>query len=953
MDLSAQGHPDVGSQELLSVGASTAAALAEALDPGHVPLDDLADVIESFNAEEPGRALFRAGMDGTPLNVGVLHAFLVLYLRTWHEGGRFSLLNIVQLPPLVGEEAACERLSLAFEAAGELAALGSPGLHVDLAGLCERLDWLAGDSRAAGQDTNAAALWLPAAQLTPDATVGAGYAFLAGEAASRAGQPGILAAAASVRAIRLLRAAASAEPGADSRLSTVVVFDALDTALRHLAACEQPDEKVFAQLGLAFQAVPSVESLLPMMLAVFDTLRGVQEDQYPIELARPVWLHSLPELVEVLSRLGPALSAELARESLRGDDPDDSFAVASWATWSFDHPNYRRAVPHGFSMDRERDGDLARLVLRHESTHVLSMIGGLGVAIMALRAAVVELEFHLSAGYQRSLPQEFVNSGVAALGDPHPVAVRLAERQIELLGKVQVLQDIWNPWFEGIAVFGELSDDPTADDRDTIVGDLMTQLIDVGEEVGKGGEERRAAYARDRAESERSFADAQKRLGPERLQYYYWEMAGSKYVGGYLAVRSIVASWRAAGGPMSGHEAMRHLLHLTRFATMDWAVPDLGLPLGDFEAAATDAMLSWVRRLAAIDPADLRSSEQADRPFGWVDLRPVERATDAAAAGEQVDTLFQLRIDEALGPIGATARSSEVYFAQELLDSWVNVLTAMPVGRSTARFWLNRATGHLVYMVRVAEQRQDTGEPSYDLGTVPLEAETMAELDAAMVAHPFDRLTVIRFADLGQGISERQAGMNVIAFQLGGWIHVQPRGWRFGTDDVDRSFELSIRLRLVPPALVRMEAALLDAHAGAAGRTAAWLDRCIADGDGAGGELGAWYTEVAALAACVRDHDGSGRERIASRRLVELVVGDIQLAEAILDEGLRAFVRHDVPLRSAAYQVLHASGRAPAPATDLDLSADDPLRHLLTCGADGWDVVPMIMMRSDGHEEPR
>lgn len=221
--------------------------------------------------------------------------------------------------------------------------------------------------------------------------------------------------------------------------------------------------------------------------------------------------------------------------------------------------------------------------------------------------------------------------------------------------------------------------------------------------------------------------------------------------------------------------------------------------------------------------ADLRFGELSERPICWVDLRPVEHAWSPDAAADQVDAIFRRRIEEALRPLTAQGRPSDLYFAHELLDAWTNVLTVMPIGRATARFWLNRTSRHLVYTVRVAEPRHDTGEPSHDIGTVPLGPETMAQLEAAMVPHPFDRLTVVRLADLVEGLPGRQAGMNVIAFQLGEWIHVQPRGWRFGTDDVSPSLNFSIQLRLVPPAEVRMEAAVLDARGGAADRTAAWL----------------------------------------------------------------------------------------------------------------------------------
>lgn len=909
MDLTAQTFASER-EALLALGREAAAALAALLDPGGLSLDDLVNLVEELDAEQPAQALFDAMLHERPLPARQVMPFVLLYLRNWNRFGRSSLHNVWKPPPLTGDVADCEHVRTAFLAAADLAALGEPFFRSHrVPVLCERLDRLA----SAGPDREAAALWLPTAQLVTDGKQGAEYALRAAEAASRAGEPELLAVAASIRAIRLVAA------GAES----LTAFDAVDAALRHLAAGDPPNEGAFGQLGQAVGRNPIVQALLPMMLPIFARVQSRAESPHPIELVKPVWTRSLRFLIEELpSVMRPAIAAELARERLGDAGTDDSFALASWASWSFDHPYYRRAVPHGMSIERERDAELTWLVLRHESTHVLSMVGGLGIAVMAMRAAVAELELELWALNQRNTSEEFVAGGVAALGEPSPPTLALAAWQTDLLTKTRILQDLWNPWLEGIAIFSELADDPSADDDDTIVGELMTQLIDNRQNFAGAGE-RRAAFDAMRTAFEREFASIQDRLGPGRLQYYYWEEAGPKYVGGYLAVRSVVASWRATAGPMSGHAAMRSLLHLTRFATSDSAVPDLSLPPGEFAVAAMDAMLTWVRAVAGLDAAMLRFGEESAGPVRWVGLRPVASTGDPREADETAETLYRGRLEQALRPATEGGRHLKDYFANDLLTAWSGAVSMMPIGRATARFWLNRTTGHLVYVVRVAEHRRDTGEPSYDAGTVPLDEDTMAKFEAAMAARPFDRLTVYRFADLADTVPDRHAGTNLLAFRLGEWIHVQPAGWLSASRASAAAVD-AIRDRLAPPPPIRMEAALLDSRGGAAARTAAWL-----------GE----EHEVGAAAARVRDHDGTAQEREASRRLVELVVGDARLAERLLDEGLRALTRYEVPVRSAAYRVMHLSGRAPAPAGELDLESDHPLRKVLACGTGGWDVV--------------
>jgi hypothetical protein len=43
------------------------------------------------------------------------------------------------------------------------------------------------------------------------------------------------------------------------------------------------------------------------------------------------------------------------------------------------------------------------------------------------------------------------------------MALAEAEQAIEVERKIQILEDSWAPWFEGIAAFGELAADPTMD----------------------------------------------------------------------------------------------------------------------------------------------------------------------------------------------------------------------------------------------------------------------------------------------------------------------------------------------------------------------------------------------------------------------------------------------------------------------------------------------------------
>ena len=84
-------------------------------------------------------------------------------------------------------------------------------------------------------------------------------------------------------------------------------------------------------------------------------------------------------------------------------------------------------------------------------------------------------------------------------------------------------------------------------------------------------------------------------------------------MGGFLAVRSVIAAWRRSVGELSGHAAIRLLLHITRFGTYSLAVPDLSLDPDEFAVAAQNAMVAWVRRIAEL-PADESASSSAIPP---------------------------------------------------------------------------------------------------------------------------------------------------------------------------------------------------------------------------------------------------------------------------------------------------------------------------------------------------
>ena len=302
----------------------------------------------------------------------------------------------------------------------------------------------------------------------------------------------------------------------------IQVFDAMDSAMRHLTTIHPPDAELLDALALEVQEVPVKRLLARAMLPLFRAsgsaigrmLPPASDDEPPIELNRVIW-DSDPEARAKIARIFEVgVELELDRGGLE-QEPPDPIAHAEWSSWSFQHSGYRRAVPHGRSLERERDADDIFLVIHHEVTHVAAMAGGIGAAIMALRAAALELEGDLWSEYELIDSATFAIKGVTPLGPPTLGTLYWAAYQLDILAKMQTLQDVWNPWFEGLAVFAELCDNPTADDTSTTAADILVQLIDTRDEAGQTVTERRQALRDMRNRFEQRVVQTQRRSAGE------------------------------------------------------------------------------------------------------------------------------------------------------------------------------------------------------------------------------------------------------------------------------------------------------------------------------------------------------------------------------------------------------------------------------------------------------
>ncbi|MDQ1013542.1 hypothetical protein [Streptomyces afghaniensis] len=943
--------------------------VARALDSNETSAD-LLNVLDSFVLGRSVEVRLRhAVLEEDPLPSEVVRACLLRWLRIWEDGGRANVIKLDYLPILTGEESDIELVTATHACLRSLAA-ATGGHFTDLAleapGTLAHVAELVADRTALAVE-----LLLYAAQLELEPQAAAAYAAKGGRLASAAGEHRMLAQASCVRALALsgLGLTDHEAVGLPEGVSHLTVFDAVDAALRHLSEPGVYEEPAWKALTQVRRKSPFLDELDPCFVGARAAGNRTPERLAATQklLTQAIW--DLPSVDSLINAMGPLSIATSVEEARSQEEPVHSAATlhADWASWSFDHPAYQHAVPHGTSVLRERRADSVQLELQHEIQHILSMIGGVGLAVTALRAAVMELEIELWAMSEEKaedMPlEEMVHRAAAPLVRSNLATLVLAEQSAEFLAKMQILQDIWNSWFEGIAVFGELADSST-DQISSHMADILTQRVDVAPPEDRT--KVKAAFARARSEAEQRYTVALGRLGTTRLRGYL-DAYGPKYVAGYLTVRSVVSRWRRSCGSLSASQAQRLLLHLTRFSTLDEGVPNLSLPLAEFTQAAEEAMLRWVGGIAALDAESILFGGSTSAMFGWTNLRVDRR--DTTTEDSRFVQIFEERVRQALGslagakrvPAGpswaevqrswavdAAQRDRKLYLASTLLKAQLSQLSVLPLGQSSARFWLNRGTGHLVYVVRTTEERADNGRQSYDMAALPLKEDEFDRLLDAVARNPYDRMTIARFADLeppdlptNGAFPGRGYGRNVLAFRLGAWSYIQPRGWLFTSKAVDPSLAIAVQHRLTPTPILRMEARLLSAGGGAAKRTAEWT---ATPEEWAGMHevpVGQWVRQVYDLAVSVRDHSGEDVERQVAIRLLSTVVGDRELANRLVSRGIAALAPYDPAARDAIHQVLSASAQEPAVSAALDpYASDHPLRRVLEPQGERWDVRP-------------
>ena len=759
-------------------------------------------------------------------------------------------------------------------------------------------------------------------------------------------------------------------------------FDAFEAALAYMSGNQPGKHPMLELIGNWIDQKDYLRILKLTFLLIEDSPR-LSDPAMRAGIAAAVntiWSGTLPEWVKHLDYV-QGLSIETANARANLMPKVESSIRAVWNTWSIQHTRLRRAIPHGSSIKREKFLHDILLELSHEVTHVFSMFGFIGIALTAMRWALLEMEIdvwaRISYKYDQKLTAENFRVTPAPLQEADLLALGFTERGVELERKIQLVENTWAPWFEGVAVFGELTADPELDKEwQSPVAEVVNNLWDRSLATEAANEHTSVAevHARDRAESDALYAAAIRSRSEFRLRTYLTR-SREKYLAGYMAVRSVVAQWRKTlARPLRGDQAFRVLLHMTRFGDFA-AIPDMSLGLEDFEKEVVSRHLEWVRSMATVSKEDLekllkndQSPRDVRKPMRWVGGKLKTLAEEEQTDWQVVTALAEQCLSSLIGKHASVARvpdANEIcqavmeavaeglegkkqesrMFKPELAQQIFPRLVVLPLAQTASMFWLCEKDHTLACLICSRERDSESGTPSYDLLTYPLDEEQFVSLNAKVQKGGPRRMTVTRVIDLLDGFEDRYVGANFIVFQYEDWTLIQPRGVLFGLQKVNESLHDAIIDRLSPRTIIVDQEELTGESHPSVQRTISWIERndwtAVDTEQGWSTDIHAWAQRVHSVGKQVLSANTADVDK-TSHALLRFVFGDSELAKTIETDGFEALTNTDPPVLQDFLKALLKTATTPVideQFESMNQTITETLGPVFERTANGWDVV--------------
>lgn len=663
--------------------------------------------------------------------------------------------------------------------------------------------------------------------------------------------------------------------------------------------------------------------------------------------------------------------------------------TVEWTNWRFEHNAYRRAVPHSKSLLREKDFSSIVLDLVHEVTHVLSLIGGLGMAACMHRVAAFYAAFRVWEWTGTIIP---VDGLLATHGLPHlrPGYAKELPAVMAVLAPLEnarTLQDIWTPWFEGVAVFAESASDPAGDD--TTINDVLLLVRNLTDFYPKGesSAQIQAEFNAFQAEIERRISKVIQENSSDRLRMFF-AAQDSTYMAGYLIVRAIVAQWRITSGkPLSGAKCLQILLHATRYLTTS-ILPDLSLPAARLKDAALASWLRFIDILIKLPSEDIDAfnmhgdASTSGRPAHWIDGRLKQMEESPEAEKTYADEMTRI-FDRMRGEVADLAERSLASYTQgdswtaigqaaetylefasgrkntrspqgaRLINSIMNRMSILPIGAADARFCLNIVTdsdsARIDVALRTTEKHVDSGEPSMDFAswTLPRTAAELIAKNYSLTGEP--TLRVSRVVDVGafgeSGNDFRFAQMYWL--QYGDWTSIEALNpyAKALLDSIPNRQAITeqISARLRPNSVHQFEQELANGLS-LSKKVLAWLD----DSDewkvlDFPLENDVLLERVRAAALFLTERSARvDLQSTASRTGLAAIFGDASWIEQVVSAGYDALTADFAYQRQKVADVMAATGRTPLNSAFLDQSNAEISSYLpiFIKTRFGWDIGP-------------
>ena len=626
--------------------------------------------------------------------------------------------------------------------------------------------------------------------------------------------------------------------------------------------------------------------------------------------------------------------------------------LTRWNDSTIQYKNLLEAVPIYKSILKEEFINNILMDLKHELIHVYSLFGSVGVTLNLMRWILIDLEVFIlrnNVNIKDKKQVDFITSSLlkskrpVQLIKPNLISLSFVERSVVLEKKIQIIENVWTPWFEGLAVFGEFTDNPILDKEiESPLSTVINHIIDI--HVQQEADEKRLTVQELIKEhiklTEELYNKALSKDGVYKLRSYL-EAYHKKYLPGYLCVRSILGKWRNKykGGPIQGDEAFRLLLHITRFSGLE-VIPDLGLPLSEFKEAVIEKHFVWLNNISNISNEDLeiflsQDSSLASKPTFWKEgkfmrseisdkevldqylLKAEQCLSYLTADNDDIGRVKQSNRDTSTmlnviaEVVGRHRNSSDIF--NNIIDYGIlDRYTILPFAKTLCPFWLIENDNVLNCLIRTRESDIERSDPSYNLISIPISIEEFKKIKALFLKSGIPNITLTRAIILG-GIEGMNLPRQFLIFQYEDWVFIQNAGMYWGSSEIPEELILTLKSRFLPNQLIDYKESLNTSEHPLTQRTKVWLetnkwDKVLIDDLNVNVEP--WANHVLALCNEVLANSAEDIEDI-SIKILKFVFNNDSVAEHIYMNGLNSIFEEEPLLKTEFIKFVFNSAYLP------------------------------------------